>query len=70
MRLKNGEYTVLKLVHWELVCQGKNELAKQLSEILTRFETTREKTREHNRLNAQARRSSNACNSGDEFLEG
>ena len=56
MRLKNEDYTLLKRIHWELVSCGKEELAAQLLNILTRFELARERTREHNRLNAQANR--------------
>ena len=56
MRLKNEDYTMLNRIHWELVSCGKEELAAQLLNILTRFEAAREKTREHNRLNAQADR--------------
>ncbi len=56
MRLKNEEYTLLKRIHWELVSSGKEGLAAQLLNILTRFEAAREKTREHNRLKAQADR--------------
>ncbi len=56
MRLKNDEYTLLKRIHWELVSSGKKELATQLLNILNRFEVARERTREHNRLNAQADR--------------
>ena len=56
MRLKNEEYTLLKCIHWELVSSGKEGLAAQLQNILTRFELARERTREHNRLNAQANR--------------
>lgn len=56
MRLKNEEYMLLKRIHWELVSCGKEELAAQLQNLLTRFETTRERTREHNRMNAQANR--------------
>ena len=56
MRLKNEDYTLLKCIHWELVCCGKEELAARLLNILNRFETARERTREHNRMNAQANR--------------
>lgn len=56
MRLKNGEYTLLKRIHWELLSGGKEGLAAELQNLLTRFEVTREKTREHNRMNAQANR--------------
>lgn len=56
MRLRNDEYKLLKCIHWELVSSGKEGLAAQLLNLLTRFEMTREKTREHNRLNAQADR--------------
>ena len=56
MRLKNEDYTLLKRIHWELVSCGKEGLAAQLLNILTRFETARERTREHNRQNAQANR--------------
>ena len=56
MRLRNDEYKLLKRIHWELVSSGKEELAAQLLNILNRFEVAREKTREHNRLNAQADR--------------
>ena len=56
MRLKNDDYTLLKRIHWELITCGKEGLAAQLFNLLTRFETTREKTRERNRLNAQANR--------------
>lgn len=54
MRLRNDEYKLLKCIHWELVSSGKERLASELQNLLTRFEVTREKTREHNRLNAQA----------------
>ena len=50
MRLKNDEYTLLKRIHWELLSCGKEGLAAELQNLLTRFEVTREKTREHNRL--------------------
>lgn len=50
MRLKNEEYTLLKCIHWELVSCGKERLAAQLQNLLTRFEIARERTREHNRL--------------------
>lgn len=56
MRLKNEDYTLLKRIHWELVSSGKEGLAAQLLNILTRFEAARERTWEHNRLNAQANR--------------
>ena len=56
MRLKNEDYTLLKRIHWELVSCGKEGLAAQLLSILTRFEAARERTREHNRQNAQANR--------------
>ena len=56
MRLKNDEYTLLKRIHCELLSYGKNELAAQLQNILMRFEVTREKTRERNRMNALANR--------------
>ena len=56
MRLKNDEYTLLKRIHWELLSCGKEGLAAELQNLLTRFEVTREKTREHNRQNAQANR--------------
>ena len=56
MRLKNEDYTLLKCIHWELVCCGKEELAARLLNILNRFEAARERTREHNRMNAQANR--------------
>lgn len=56
MRLKNDEYKLLKCVHWELISCGKEELAARLQILLTRFEAARERTREHNRLNAQANR--------------
>lgn len=56
MRLKNDEYKLLKCIHWELVSCGKEALAAQLQNLLTRFETARERTREHNRMNAQANR--------------
>ena len=56
MRLKNEDYTLLKCIHWELVSCGKERLAAQLQTLLTRFEAARERTREHNRLNAQADR--------------
>lgn len=56
MRLKNDEYTLLKRIHWELWSCGKEELAAQLQTMLTRFEVARERTREHNRLNAKANR--------------
>ena len=56
MRLKNDEYMLLKRIHWELLSGGKEGLAAELQNLLIRFETTREKTREHNRLNAQANR--------------
>ena len=56
MRLKNDEYTLLKRIHWELLSCGKEGLAAELQNLLTRFEVTREKTREHNRMNAQANR--------------
>ena len=56
MRLKNDEYKLLKCIHWELVSSGKEELAAQLQNLLTRFEAARERTREHNRMNAQANR--------------
>lgn len=56
MRLKNDEYTLLKRIHWELLSGGKEGLAAELQNLLTRFEVTREKTREHNRMNAQANR--------------
>ena len=56
MRLKNEDYTLLKRIHWELVCCGKEELAAQLLTLLARFETARDKRREHNRINAQANR--------------
>ncbi len=56
MRLKNDEYKLLKCIHWELVSSNKEGLAAQLQNLLTRFEVAREKTREHNRLNAQVNR--------------
>lgn len=56
MRLRNEEYMLLKRIHWELVSCGKEGLAAQLLNLLTRFEVSREKTREHNRMNAQANR--------------
>ena len=56
MRLKNDEYTLLKRIHWELLSCGKEGLAAELQNLLTRFEVTREKTRKHNRMNAQANR--------------
>ena len=56
MRLKNEDYILLKRIHWELVSSGKEEFAAQLLNILTRFEAARERTREHNRLNAKANR--------------
>ena len=56
MRLKNEDYTLLKRIHWELVSSGKPLLAAQLQNLLTRFETARERTRKHNRQNAQANR--------------
>ena len=56
MILKNDDYTLLKRIHWELVSCGKEGLAAQLLNILTRFEGARERTREHNRQNAQANR--------------
>ena len=56
MRLKNEDYMLLKCIHWELVSCGKEDLAARLLNILTRFETARERTRKHNRMNAQANR--------------
>ena len=56
MRLKNDEYMLLKRIHWELLSGGKESLAAELQNLLTRFEKTREKIREHNRLNSQANR--------------
>ena len=56
MRLKNDEYMLLKRIHWELLSGGKEGLATELQNLLTRFEITREKTREHNRMNAKANR--------------
>ena len=56
MRLKNEEYALLKRIHWELASCDKEGLAAQLQTLLTRFEVAREKTREHNRMNAQANR--------------
>ena len=56
MRLKNEDYALLKCIHWELANCGKEELAARLLNILNRFETARERTREHNRMNAQANR--------------
>ena len=56
MRLRNEEYTLLKRIQWELMNCGKEELAAQLLNILTRFEEARERIRNHNRINAQANR--------------
>ena len=53
MRLKNDEYTLLKCIHWELVSCGKEKLAAQLRNLLTRFEVARDKRRERNRLNVR-----------------
>ena len=56
MRLKNEDYALLKRVHWELVSCGKESLAAELQSLLTRFEEARDRTRQHNRANAQANR--------------
>ena len=56
MRLKNEEYELLERIHWKLKYFGEFELAEQLQNLLTRFETAREKRREHNRLYAKANR--------------
>ena len=56
MRLKNDEYMLLKRIHWDLLSYGKEELAAELQNLLTRFEVTRERTRAHNRANAHSNR--------------
>ena len=56
MRLRNNEYALLKRIHWDLLSSGREGLAAELQNLLTRFEDTREKTRGHNRVNAQANR--------------
>ena len=56
MRLKNADYELLKVVHWELASSGKNDLAAGVQEILTRFEEAQAKTRERNRMNAEENR--------------
>lgn len=66
MRLKNEDYALLKRVHWELQSGGKDELAAQLQDLLSRFEASRDATRKNNRERAKANRQAGyAWNSAD-----
>ena len=56
MRLKVTEYELLKRIHWELKCAGRDELAAQLNEVISRYEDARERFHKSNRAIQQKNR--------------